>query len=277
MHIVLLSNVLSFHFFDFGTHLFGCVLCFAFCFALKSLRSLFLKTWRVKKLFGNKTLTRVVLPNKYLLQRLSVLLLLDSILIAFTFGFYTPAPKTNLLQQLEAQYTLCAIPFASPPLIILVIEKLVLLVYGVGLSFSVNRLFQSSDTANKQEFNESKSIGYCLNNTFLFLAVIVPIMSQLNSSQWTLRATLFEVMLIGTSQFNAIILFAPKIIVLYQFSVTTNSTSGHSHTNRIRALINPKSLIDTSVAQPRTTVTTELVNVVQPPPATLTSTAERSK
>jgi len=210
--------------------------------------SLFLKTWRIMKLFGNHSLSRLVLPNEFLLGWLTVLLIIDLILLIAIFATNTPDGRVTNLPFDEKRYEVCYIPSNSIPMLVLLILKVIFLLYGVVLSFRVSRLFRQNFSSDKKDFNESKHIQYCLNNTLLFLIVIVPVVFVLNESQWKLQISLIAVAIISTSQFNALILFPPKILKLYRNSVSVlhESRQDASHAKRLATLFFPKVVFPTN-------------------------------
>eukprot|EP00301_Raphidiophrys_heterophryoidea_P006495 c12618_g1_i1.p1 GENE.c12618_g1_i1~~c12618_g1_i1.p1 ORF type:complete len:2339 (-),score=583.56 c12618_g1_i1:437-7453(-) len=204
--------------------------------------SLFLKTWRIMKLFGNHSLSRLVLPNEFLLGWLTVLLTVDLILLVAIFATTTPHGRLTNLPYNESSFEVCFVSQSSVPLALLLVVKVCLLLYGVGLSFRVSRLFKQNFSADKKDFNESRHIQYCLNNTLLFLIVIFPVIYSLQNSQWKLQLSLIAVAVIATSQFNALILFPPKILKLYRLSLAGSAESRNdaSRAKRLATLFFPK-------------------------------------
>eukprot|EP00299_Pterocystis_sp_00344_P010999 c5064_g1_i1.p1 GENE.c5064_g1_i1~~c5064_g1_i1.p1 ORF type:complete len:563 (+),score=139.68 c5064_g1_i1:2-1690(+) len=214
----------------------GCSLVFWTCGFTVAYGSLFVKTWRVWKLFDNKTLERLVLPNSLLLGAVSVMLLIDILLLIFTFIFYPPKSSTTPLKDLDLAFTVCDYQISSPPVIVLAIYKVCVIVYGVVIAYRIRRLFQNE--VNKKDFNESYLIGYCLYNVWFFMVLVIPIIAVLNDQQWKLRYVLSCIAIIVTSQFNAILLFIPKVLRLYKDILLETDTSA-SHSKRLKSLFTP--------------------------------------
>eukprot|EP00299_Pterocystis_sp_00344_P003179 c13644_g1_i1.p1 GENE.c13644_g1_i1~~c13644_g1_i1.p1 ORF type:complete len:231 (-),score=48.47 c13644_g1_i1:38-730(-) len=157
------------------------------------------------------------------------MLLIDVILLSAAFARYPPSSDTTALPHLDISFTVCNYHLTSPPLILIAIYKIGIILFGAVIAYLTSRLFKHDST--QQDFNESNLIGYCLYNVLFFMVLVLPIVAALNEDQWKLRNALYCVAMIVTSQFNAILLFIPKVVRIYK--TVFNDDSASSRTQKL--------------------------------------------
>eukprot|EP00298_Acanthocystis_sp_HF-20_P018721 c22017_g1_i5.p1 GENE.c22017_g1_i5~~c22017_g1_i5.p1 ORF type:complete len:175 (-),score=23.25 c22017_g1_i5:51-575(-) len=156
-------------------------------------------------------------------------------MIVLWFIFYPINTIDYKLESEEKVYLSCEITLENPFAWILLSEKIGMIIYGSYISYHVNSIFRETNQ-KYEDYNESKYIGYCLYNMILLFIIILPVMFFLGD-QWQLRIQLLCVVLFATTQFNAIILFVPKVARIYSppkpsvllKMVTSNKNILHSH------------------------------------------------
>lgn len=189
--------------------------CIGFTFAFGSL---FLKTWRVWRLFSNNQLKRFAFPNKILMLWLLFLVAIDAIILANYFALDTPTPSPVFIFAEQARFVRCDFQILSPGPILLGVTKGALLVVGVVLALYLQTTFSkfSGNQAYISDFNEGKLIGYCLYSIFMLVILLVPLIRSISETQWELQTSLVCVIVFVLTEFNVILLFPPKIYVLFR-------------------------------------------------------------
>ena len=135
-------------------------------------KPLFLKMYRIYKIFNRKQLRVVKLSNMKLLSYLAVLLTLELVVAAVWQGVAPLQPITTHVWQgvLDNQYTQCDVTSAGAPyLVILGVIKACFLLFGTVMSFSTRKVSST--------FNESSPVGWSIYNAIVACVVIIAIVT----------------------------------------------------------------------------------------------------
>ena len=169
---------------------------------------LFLKMYRIYKIFSRKQLKIVKISDMKLLSYGSVLLVFNLILMAVWQGVDGLQPITTHVYSgvNDTQYLQCNIPSNSTVyVIILGVEKAMLLLFGCVMSFSTRKV---SGT-----FNESTSVAWSIYNTILATAILIPIIAFVKALGDTLIVLILIIILwIGVSIYTFV--FGTKLYTL---------------------------------------------------------------
>jgi len=155
--------------------------------------SLFLKTFRIWRIFRNKVLSAEVILDSHLIFYLSAFLAVDIIILLVLSIMHTPKPKTYEL------YVQCSIEF--PYFLAMVLTKGLLLLFGVFLAVSTRKVISA--------YNESRFIGFSIYSVSFIAAVIVPIYAV--NLSLTSQYVLYSAGVIVSTVVTMVLIFAPKI------------------------------------------------------------------
>jgi len=165
------------------------------------LANLFVKTWRVWRIFDNKRLKRIQITNWDLFRMLLSLIFIEAILFIIWYSLAAPVPKPFFGDWL------CSSPLESLFLVAIKGYKLLLLAFGAFLGYNIRNV-------QIAQFNESRHIAFSIYN-ILFILIIVEVITFNTSSLKvdfivSSGGTLFIVWGIIST------LFAPKLYVVYK-------------------------------------------------------------
>jgi Ca2+/H+ antiporter len=96
--------------------------------------SLFVKTYRVNRIFGTKKLTSMKITDMNLMQALAVLLVAHAVYLGLWSGLSAPSPVSTIVSGVE--YWECSSSTSFWPNILIIAEALLLL-YGVSLAYEM--------------------------------------------------------------------------------------------------------------------------------------------
>ncbi|CEO97693.1 hypothetical protein PBRA_005807 [Plasmodiophora brassicae] len=190
------------------------LLCVAFTLTYGGL---FVKTWRVYKIFVLLRLKSVIVTNMMLLRQLAMLLFVDVVLLGtwmikepMTMALEThptyvdPAAPTT--RTITPQQAYCYSPNRSSFVIAVIAYKGAILIMGSWISLQTS-------SVEIEALNDSKQIGLCIYSSSLIAILTIPLISFINAQpSITLLATTLAVFILLSS--TLAILFIPKLIVV---------------------------------------------------------------
>ncbi|XP_045187687.2 probable G-protein coupled receptor 158 [Mercenaria mercenaria] len=191
--------------------------------------SLVVKTWRISKIFTIGARQRIRIPDKILYQRIGILVcFISAMLAAWTMS--VPSKVVELKTSDNLLYYTCQI---GPFLFAFIAAKVLLLLYGVYLSFTIRKA--------PAQFND-KYMGYAIYNAII-LGIAMSFLSRLLIS-------IIGPDLIFVFQFlhlqvfatvTLLIIFVPKFFAIRKkkessptFASVVNQISGMDNTHRFR-------------------------------------------
>ncbi len=130
--------------------------------------ALLVKTWRVWKIFRDKSLKIIKLDNAYLLKIMAVALAIELLVLGLWSGLYPPyaAPVIVDINRPAVNYKYCASAETLPFALVLIVYKGLLIIAAVVLGFSSRKV--------RSEYNESKFVLISVYNiTFASLLLLV--------------------------------------------------------------------------------------------------------
>jgi hypothetical protein len=173
--------------------------------------AIFTKTWRVFKIFMNKTLKSRNISLQEILTIEGVIVGVDVVMCLVWSIVARPEARKIIVDEVyqTKNYIECvpAQPVADIAMFgICASYKLIMLLVGVIITFRVRKI-------KYLLFNESRWISYAIYNLFVFLVVLIPLQFMA-----TERVTLFFIrsifaLIIVTS--TNLLIFAPKIYILF--------------------------------------------------------------
>ncbi len=137
--------------------------------------ALLTKTWRVWRIFHERSLKMIKLTNSYLLKIMAVALGIEIVVLTIWSAVFTPQAETVVvdINRPLLDYRTCSSTGSLPFAIILIVYKAFLIVAGVVLGFWSRKI--------RSEYNESKFILIAMYNiTFSALILLVLFAIQLN-------------------------------------------------------------------------------------------------
>ena len=171
---------------------------------------LFMKMYRIYKIFSRKQLKIVKLTDLRLLSYMGVLLLFDIVVMS---AWQSSAPLQPLTTHVysgvnDRQYLQCNLTGGGATYVVIIgIEKAMLLLFGCVMSFSTRKV---SGT-----FNESTSVAWSIYNTILATVIVIPIIVFVHALGDTLIIlVLIMILWIGVSIYGFII--GTKLYTLMQ-------------------------------------------------------------
>ena len=206
------------------------VLAFTLTFA-----PLFLKVWRIWRIFERRQLTVVSIPDRQLFMVVAALLAVDCIVLAL---WQAQAPIVAELvsgpvssSNTGVQYMQCAIPSSSLPyLLVQCVFKGLLLLFGGLMAFSVRGV--------KGPYNESQVVSWSIYNVLLTVIVVIAVGLGGGSSMLLgdRLLALELVVLLWVPLWTWFCLYTPKFQALYYLLVhpatsralLLTTTNGHS-------------------------------------------------
>jgi hypothetical protein len=167
--------------------------------------NVFVKTWRIWRIFDNKAIRKVVITDRELLISSFSLIAVEGLALGF-WSYQDPYVPQVMFG------TPSTLICHSPNLTVYELAqegwKLINLVFGVFLVWSTRNVVSS--------FNESKDIGFAMYNYFaatLMGAVFLALIPQGSATLYALRALCELVVLYGT----LLILFGKKVYLLWKY------------------------------------------------------------
>jgi len=175
-------------------------LSFSFVFS-----NVFVKTWRIWRIFDNKAIRKVIIKDSELLTSSFCLIAVEAIALGF-WSYEDPYHPKVVFGQ-PSTY-ICTSTNLSVYLLAQEGWKLINLVFGVFLVWSTRNVVST--------FNESKDIGFAMYNYFaatLMDAVFLALLKEGSTILYALRALCELVVLYGT----LLILFGKKVYLLIKY------------------------------------------------------------
>jgi hypothetical protein len=169
---------------------------------------LFLKTWRVWRIFSGTHLKVVKLPNTTLMLMASAAIVGDFLLLAIWQGVspMQPIQYTKLIDSRIHYYTHCSVtPSGMPFVIFEAIYKTLMLLGAAIMAFSTRNV--------KGTFNEASQIAWTIYNTILAGLITIVIIVFIAAIQTTL-IVLVQIFLLWLSFIAWGLLFLPKFHLL---------------------------------------------------------------
>ncbi|RDD36470.1 Gamma-aminobutyric acid type B receptor subunit 2 [Trichoplax sp. H2] len=193
--------------------------------------SVMLKTWRIFKIFTNKTKIRLVIKDIHLLTRVTELLIVDIIILTL-WSVIDPVSTTeidvgtvvkNEKQIIRNRIQVCTSNYSIVWLIIILVFKSVMLMYGVSLAWRTRKVLI-------QTFNDSRSLAVTIYN-ILVLSSTGVIVGMLSNNIYNVGFALKSTFIILCTTSSVCLVFIPK---LFQVKINTNrSTSLPQSNNRV--------------------------------------------
>ena len=183
---------------------------------------LFLKAYRIYRIFGGKKLKVVKITNTSLLQGLAAIVLLDVIYLSVWQGV---APMSSVItmqlesDQREHSYQQCSFSATDTSthfFVASVVIKAAWLCVGVLLAFSTRSV--------TDQFNESKSIALAIYNVVFAVGLIAPL-TALIAAQGDVRVILLLFCLLWVSYFTLGLLAFPKVLELLSSGHTRSKSN----------------------------------------------------
>jgi hypothetical protein len=171
---------------------------------------LFLKMYRIYKIFNRKQLKVVKIGDRKLLTYGSMFLLFDCIVMAAWQGISPLQPITaNVWDGVhDSQYLQCGITSEGQALVLVVgIEKAALLLFGCVMSFSTRKVTGT--------FNESSTVAWSIYNVILATCIIIPIIA-FTDAIGDLLVTMELIFIMWVAVSMLILVFGTKMYTLAQ-------------------------------------------------------------
>eukprot|EP00004_Rigifila_ramosa_P006697 TRINITY_DN1761_c0_g3_i1.p1 TRINITY_DN1761_c0_g3~~TRINITY_DN1761_c0_g3_i1.p1 ORF type:complete len:1039 (-),score=298.59 TRINITY_DN1761_c0_g3_i1:161-2905(-) len=169
------------------------------------LSNLFVKSWRIWRIFDNKSAKRVVITNSTLLMFFALFLAVDVVLL----GIWSIAdpPQPNILFGDPSSWT-CASSSATGSIFSLALYGYIylLLVFGAFLAFSIRNVKVSS-------LNESRHIAFSIYNVLVILTLVLIVGSSLRDQKSVFIVTALGDLLITWGILGT--LFVPKLYLMW--------------------------------------------------------------
>lgn len=187
------------------------------------LGNLFIKTWRIHRIFGETNFSgRMSLIGNKALLLFSALVMLIELIIPIVWTAVKPLRSVTISQEPNWEYTECVSEdesFSWTMIGIFAALNASILVYGAFLAFKTRKVSSA--------FRESKFIALCIYNLLLTSLLVLPLVYIQEVGYFTsffLRSigTLFSV------AFTLVALFGPKLYII--FFQKEKNTAAHFHT-----------------------------------------------
>jgi hypothetical protein len=221
------------------------------------LANLFVKTWRVWRIFDNKRMKKITISNFQLLQMIFGLLSIEAVLFVIWYNLDSPVPAPYFGDWI------CTSSVQDVFQLALQGYKLILLAFGAFLGYGIRNVQMS-------QFNESRQIAFSIYN-ILFTSILVAIV---NYNVDDLQAHFIvtsggELFIIWGIIFT---LYLPKVYALYnlftgreeEFGFTNGTRNGMSRSTVLSKSTQLNSQNSMSSLSSKTTLTTSQVK--QPAP-----------
>jgi hypothetical protein len=185
---------------------------------------LFIKTWRIWKIFERKHLRVVKITNRKLFGMLAAIFATDIILLAAWQGASNSLHPVTIEQRKNDNYDsythcLCDLNTALPFIVLLGGFKAALILFGAVMAFSTRKV--------ETTFNESKSMAWAIYN--LIMAVIIMcLLLAVTQAVGDLQIILIEVIYFWIIICTFMLIFLPKLQVLYVGQEIGENTSNNS-------------------------------------------------
>ena len=167
--------------------------------------SLFVRTYRIFRIFLSNNLTMSVITTKRLFGVVGVMMVLETILLVVWMIFDKPVLVQHISEEdMYGRYWTCKVEYGSAWLLAELIPKFIILFTGAYLALKTRNLANG--------FGESRLIAFSLWNTFLLggLGIGLRMMQDTEDSRVFFTTTAIWVIVMST----VAILFVPKILSL---------------------------------------------------------------
>ena len=181
---------------------------------------LFVKTWRIYRIFGRKKLSVISISNKKLLVLCIGIFALEMVLMSVWQGVGNLQPIVNDVATSRVvslsidlsttrfsvdQYVQCGVPSGAPRAIfaVIVVEKAMLIVFGALMAFTTRKVSST--------FNESSGIALAIYNVCFTVGVVGPIVLVISAAGDVL-ILLLAFALLWIAYFTPSILLLPKVM-----------------------------------------------------------------
>eukprot|EP00028_Trichosphaerium_sp_Am-I-7-wt_P007552 CAMPEP_0168534452 /NCGR_PEP_ID=MMETSP0405-20121227/17939_1 /TAXON_ID=498012 /ORGANISM="Trichosphaerium sp, Strain Am-I-7 wt" /LENGTH=1204 /DNA_ID=CAMNT_0008561223 /DNA_START=513 /DNA_END=4127 /DNA_ORIENTATION=+ len=162
--------------------------------------TLFIRTYRVWRIFSNKKVRPVILPDTKLVAILGCLCLVDIIILVSMHIFGDVRIESKSVGT-NKQMDTCNV--GTVWVVMLLVYKSLLVIFGIFISVSVRHVSSA--------YNESTYIGFAIYNLALTASVFVPLIFLVNSDL-TVTALLIFVLLWLSTVITISVVFMPKIL-----------------------------------------------------------------
>lgn len=188
--------------------------------------ALLTKTWRIWRIFHEKSLRVIKITNVYLLRIMSVALGIEIILLIIWTAGFTPVAETIVVDVNRPilDYRVCNLDNALP------IEVVLIVYYGLLITTGIVFGFWSRKA--RSEFNESKFILFSMYNV-AFAAIILLVLFCIQVSDRSILFLIRSIAVLWGVTATLCLLLIPKI-----YYVTTGSKD---HTKRRHTIDFPSS------------------------------------
>jgi hypothetical protein len=166
--------------------------------------ALLIKTWRVWRIFHERSLKMIKLTNVYLLKIMAVALAIEIAVLTIWSAVSTPQSQTIIvdIHRPILNYRTCTSTNSLPFAIILIVYKAFLIVAGVVLGFWSRKI--------RSEYNESKFILIAMYN-ITFSAIILLVLFAIQLSDRYIDFLIRSIAIIWGVTATLCILLIPKI------------------------------------------------------------------
>jgi len=189
------------------------------------LSNLFVKTWRIWRIFDNKRMKRVVITNVHLLTMFGWFLSLDTtILLIWTL--IDPVKPDIAFGNPSAW--ICNSPLLPTFELALHGYKFLLLVFGAFLAFQIRNIQVS-------QFNESRHIAFSIYNVLIVLTLVLIVSNSLTNQRSIFIINSMGELIIVWGILAT--LFGPKLYVLYKGALGDDNSDVGSRTQHGMSLM----------------------------------------
>ncbi|KAJ3287683.1 hypothetical protein HK104_008487 [Borealophlyctis nickersoniae] len=143
------------------------LLCFGF---VLSFGPLFIKTYRIHKIFNRKTQNKIVIGDGVLLKKFAVLVLGELLILVIHFAVDKPLAQVSQTDDpsgKERHFAHLCVTKSSGWFFSLIAYNLVFLLWGCFLAFQVRK--------TPADYNESRQIGLTIYSVFTILVIVFPV------------------------------------------------------------------------------------------------------
>eukprot|EP00004_Rigifila_ramosa_P006303 TRINITY_DN16_c0_g1_i5.p1 TRINITY_DN16_c0_g1~~TRINITY_DN16_c0_g1_i5.p1 ORF type:complete len:2061 (-),score=522.40 TRINITY_DN16_c0_g1_i5:111-5708(-) len=205
---------------------------------------LFVKTWRIWKIFDNKNMKRIQITNMDLAYRVLALLSLEITLLFFETVLNPKA--AHISYDAGGTRVVCGNKKEGGQSVLMTVlfaEKLLLLLVGCFLSWRTRHVVSY--------YNESKHIAFSVYNVLFIAGMIIPILLFLGSNVYV-YTVLVEIGGIMVILATTLALFGPRLYALFTKTEEGESDAGssthHSTTVRKTQTVSGTNLLQTQVS-----------------------------
>eukprot|EP00004_Rigifila_ramosa_P028878 TRINITY_DN9_c0_g1_i4.p1 TRINITY_DN9_c0_g1~~TRINITY_DN9_c0_g1_i4.p1 ORF type:complete len:3547 (-),score=946.75 TRINITY_DN9_c0_g1_i4:148-9951(-) len=181
------------------------------------LSNLFVKTWRIWRIFDNKRMKRVVITNGNLLTMFGFFLLVDVAILGVWTGTNAPAPA--IVYGNPSAWT-CQSSQSDIFELALRGYKYVLLLFGTFLAINIRNIQVS-------QFNESRHIAFSIYNILIILTLILIVVSSLSDQKSIFIVSSMGELLIIWGILAT--LFLPKLFVIFSPGDFASEDASRTH------------------------------------------------